>query len=38
MEVLKAVRDFTTPNGHRDSQIDRVAYAALCAEARSLGK
>ena len=38
MELLKAVRDFTTPNGHADSQVDRVAYAALGAEARRAGR
>lgn len=38
MELLKAVRDFTTPGGHADSQEDRVAYAALGAEARRAGR
>lgn len=38
MELLKAVRDFTTPGGHEDSQEDRIAYAALGAEARRAGK
>lgn len=38
MECLKAVRDFTTPGGHADSQEDRIAYAALGAEARRGGR
>lgn len=38
MELLKAVRDFTTPGGHADSQEDRIAYAALGAEARRAGR
>jgi hypothetical protein len=38
MELLKAVRDYTTPGGHADSQEDRIAYAALGAEARRAGK
>ena len=38
MEVLKAVRDFTTKGGHADSQEDRIAYAALGAEARRAGR
>lgn len=38
MELLKAVRDFSTPEGHPDSQEDRVAYAALGAEARRAGR
>ena len=38
MELLKAVRDFTTDDGHADSQEDRIAYAALAAEARRAGR
>lgn len=38
MELLKAVRDFTTVGGHADSQEDRIAYAALGAEARRAGR
>jgi hypothetical protein len=38
MEVLKARRDFSTPHGHEDSQRDRIAYAALGAEARRAGR
>jgi hypothetical protein len=38
MEVLKARRDFSTPHGHADSQRDRIAYAALGAEARRAGR
>lgn len=38
MELLKAVRDFSTPGGHADSQEDRIAYAALGAEARRAGR
>lgn len=38
MELLKAVRDYTTEGGHADSQEDRIAYAALAAEARRAGK
>ncbi len=38
MELLKARRDFATPGGHADSQRDRVAYAALAAEARRAGR
>lgn len=38
MELLKAVRDFTAPGGHEDSQEDRIAYAALGAEARRAGR
>lgn len=38
MELLKAVRDYTTPRGHADSQEDRVAYAALAGEARRAGR
>jgi hypothetical protein len=38
MECLKAVRDYTTAGGHADSQEDRIAYAALGAEARRAGK
>lgn len=38
MELLKAVRDYTTEGGHADSQEDRIAYAALAAEARRAGR
>jgi hypothetical protein len=38
MELLKAVRDYTTKGGHADSQEDRIAYAALGAEARRAGR
>lgn len=38
MELLKAVRDQTKPGGHPDSQEDKIAYAALGAEARRAGR
>lgn len=38
MECLKAVRDFTAVGGHADSSVDRIAYAALAAEARQAGR
>lgn len=38
MELLKAVRDYSKPGGHEDSQVDRTAYAALAAEARRAGR
>jgi hypothetical protein len=38
MELLKAARDFGSAEGHEDSQLDRINYAALGAEARRAGR